>query len=251
MKKTLSFMMALAAVSTGCGKSETPTFSVVGRSSTPALLQSKGISERVGILDCSSPGITCGGSPTMLSMSFYKVWLSANADCSSPVLVADNGSSADAQDVTQGPTLFTGSPAAGTYQCVILQMTDTMSFKVDATAAAISGTNCSSTSATYQMDIYRTGESGWYNEDTGTTMSGSGTAASPGAQSVTIYVSTDITAITRGSVNPRLPLASPLVITEGTTTQTAFVADFNNGVATYSAGGVCTIETGTMAFVKL
>ena len=75
-------------------------------------------------------GGTVVGNPSKVSIGMYAFYLSQNEDCSAPVAMTDNGSTAVVKDFAQNPVLFTGTPAAGTYKCVILRISDAMQRRV-------------------------------------------------------------------------------------------------------------------------
>lgn len=75
-------------------------------------------------------------NPASALVTIYGVAVSPNADCSNAV-VLNYSSSPTAVDFEQTPSLFSGSPSAGTYNCVVLLMSDQLTF----TPAATTG-NC-------------------------------------------------------------------------------------------------------------
>lgn len=96
----------------------------------------------------STTALTVVGSPSHVYLQVSGVYLSAAASCASPVTV-QSYSSAQAKDLIVNPTLATGEPAAGTYQCLVVEVADSISF-----TSTSAGGACSA-GATYAMDIYR------------------------------------------------------------------------------------------------
>lgn len=70
------------------------------------------------------------------TVKLYRAYLSANADCSSPVLFLDGEAEAAGYfevDMAAAPTIGEGTIAEGTYQCVIFKLSDQVTFTPDAT----------------------------------------------------------------------------------------------------------------------
>lgn len=177
------------------------------------------------------------GPASSLTIKLYALYISSNADCSGPVLVQDLGAAGADKDFMTNPVLFEGTPAAGTYQCVMMKMSDVLRMKPGATfGACISGTE-------YVGDIYRAGESDWVDSDLNPIV-GSGTDEVPVDNHVTIFMTRDtVAAIARGiSRNQLVALQSSLVVPG----QTTFHVDASNAVAT--DGVRCGIEKPVMSF---
>lgn len=232
-----------------CGSTTTSTFVVKGSSSDTT----RGAFPR---LADSFALPTTAGSPTVFNLKLFGAYLTTAASCASPfVEVANNGTTGSTFDMVGAPTLFSATPAAATYNCLILHMSDAMTFRPDATAAAAFPSSCStSTDATF--DIYRAGESPAWKDKDMNDITASGTESAPAESSttvsgttipgVTIFASTDPTAVTaRGaSTNQVLTLASAITVTSATTTLT-LVTDFRDKVSENS--GHCWMEAGTLA----
>ncbi len=184
------------------------------------------------------------GSPTELTMQIYAIWISANTDCSSPVLVQDYGSTPVSKDMVANPVLFTGSPASGTYQCLIIKIRDTFSFKPDTTAESnVPGGVCEAGVA-HEMDIYRDGEpdDGQWTDLDGIAIDGTGSMTTAGNDTVYIFASTDSTAVT--TRYPAIALSSALVVPGATT----FYITFEDQFSVAWQGGDCWVEAPTMGF---
>ena len=135
------------------------------------------------------------------------------------------------------PVLFEGTPTAGTYQCVMMKMSDVLNMKPGATfGGCVAGTN-------YSGDIYRAGESDWVDQNLAPVI-GTGTDSLPSDDHVTIFMTRDTAAaMARGISNHQVvPLTSSLVVPG----QTTFRMDASNAVAT--DGIRCGIEPPVMSF---
>ncbi len=177
------------------------------------------------------------GDPSSLSVGMYALYISRNADCSSPVMVEDNGSSAVFKDFVVNPVLFTGTPASGAYQCLMIKMSDVIHFSpATSWGACTAGT-------VYYGDIYRDGEDDWKDKDMAS-IAGHGSDALPVDDRVTIFITRDPSAVeARGaSPNQTIALGSDLVVPGHTTF-------YWNGAGSVSdAGGECGINPGRPSF---
>jgi hypothetical protein len=188
------------------------------------------------------------GDPTSVKINFIAFYVSANADCTGAVEAANLGSPVS-KDLYQSPVLFTGSPAAASYPCVIIKMQDILTFTPDAAAVTAHTPDCAS-GTEYTGEIYRAGQSdsNLWKDETGAaiTATGDGTKAGIGADTVTIFATTTPSAATAGALgvhtNQLLTLTSALVVPG----QTTFVADFSDKVD--GGGGDCGLEKGTFKF---
>ncbi len=196
------------------------------------------------------------GTPTSVKVKTYKVYLAANADCSNPQLIQDKSATADYQDFTGRPTLFSASVTAGSYNCVAIKINDVMKFAPDATAQAASSGVCVAGRET-QFDILKVDDpvENWYDVESGGTTGGQGSYAIPVSQDVFLFITTNRSAVT--ATNPRVdthqlvPLANPLVITASQTTNASFVFDFANRMAVIvdGLGTFCWLEGAAAQFV--
>ncbi len=203
-----------------------------------------------GISTASSglASLATSGSPTYLQMRVYAAYVSASQDCSSPILVEDHGSVGRLVDMYEagGPTLFSGNPGDGTYPCVILKISDTMKFKVDATAVA-DHSACSSVDTEHTFDVYRDGNSddGLNVDLDGAVVDARGTAASPEADVLYLFSSTGSRENIRAngvaiSEYQFVPLNMALTVPS----DLSFYFDMSDGVATHSENSVdyCWLE---------
>jgi len=187
--------------------------------------------------------LVAAGSPTLLSMNVYGIYLSPNEDCTSAVKVLDNGDTAEAINFYGTPTLFSGVVADGSYKCFIIEADDILSYNVDDVAVAAHAA-CVDTATTYSSDLYREGESddGLWKNTAGEGIDATGSNMTPGADRVFFFASTDLSAATNGTLaihpNQGIALGAALVVPGATT----FYADFNNGID--ESGGLCKVEDG-------
>jgi hypothetical protein len=209
MKRVLPFLALVAACSSGSPSAPlTPTFVVKGAPNPLA---------GVPVSATRAPAATAlsvtgpSGDPASITIGVYALWVSANADCSSPELVQDYGTTAQLKDFLQAPTLFTGSPTIARATCVALKISDVIHFKPATTfSACTAGTD-------YAIDIYRsdnTDSTRLWRDVTLATIAASGTDSLPVDNRVTLVLTRDTTAAyTRGFGRGQvLPLGADLVI---------------------------------------
>jgi hypothetical protein len=236
---SLSLLCPAALLLAACSSSPSSpdaSLTVLGSAAAPAGMTSAHRSLQGRSLSFAAAVTT--GDPASVLIGMYALWISPNADCSNAVLVQDYGSSPAVKDFVAGPVLFTGEPAAGTYECIVIKMSDAIDF------SSASAFGACSTGVVYHQDIYREGESDWKDVNL-TTIVGSGTDDAPGDDHVAIVITTDTTAaITRGfSTNQVVPLASPLVVPGSST----FYWNAEGSVTTED-GRPCGLMPGAPAF---
>ncbi len=237
---TVRFGLLISAILlVRCSSDPAPTLTVAtSLSSTTSIIRD------AASRDCGSGGTVCTGSPSTMTMKIYEAYVSLNTDCSSPILVSNFGASG--ADISVGvQNLISANPAAGTYRCLILKMSDNLRFTPNAAAIAAFPGVCTAAVAGSTFDIYRTdsGDNGlWKNLD-GTAITATGSGATAGDNTVYIFATTTPSAVTGGSLhvhtNQTVTLTAPLVVPG----QTTFYVDFANGVT--GSGGICKIEGGT------
>lgn len=177
------------------------------------------------------------GPASSLVLKLYQLHISANADCSSPVLVQDLGATGADRDFMAHPVLFSATPSTGTYQCVMFTMSDVLKVKTATTfGGCVAGTE-------YAGDIYREGESDWLDVN-GNTVIGTGTEEVPVDSHVTIFFTRDpAAAMARGiSEHQVVELQSSLIVPG----QSTFVMNAANAVAT--DGVRCGLEKPEVSF---
>lgn len=205
---TLSAVVGVVACSDG-GTSSSQQLTIYGSSSKPpSQLAVAPATRRVRPSLAMSAMSADSAGPRSMPIVMYALYVSQQADCSSPVLVKDYGSAGEVKDFAAHPILFQAEPEAGTYPCMIFRMSDVLTMTPDRTFGP-----CDSTQ-TYVGDIYRDGESDWIDQD-GNQIVGHGTDDAAGAvdDHVAIFFTTDSTAaLARGvSSHQLVPLGTPLV----------------------------------------
>jgi hypothetical protein len=191
-------------------------------------------------------GALRAGSPSSLKIAIFAYYLSTGADCANPVPLIDYGGDPLIKDVYANPTLFSGNPGEGNYRCVVLKIRDTLRFRPDETAATGA---CGTTESEHTYDLYRSDQMAggtWKNLE-GQQVTAKGALASPEADVVTLFASTDPDeAIAARQLSPSqiIPLAAPIQVPGETT----FYADYENGVLEDS--GVCTLADGLLLGVR-
>jgi hypothetical protein len=225
--------------------STTGTLTIKGSSSASGALWG-------GFMTTNGPPQMLPGTPTSLKVRMQKVYLAANADCTNPVLVQDKGAG-DYQDLVGKPTIFSGSVAAGTYNCLALKISDIMKFTADATAAAASNGVCVA-GRENDFDILKVEQpaENWYDVETGGTIAGAGTYGAAVEQNVFLFISTNPSAVTaanaRVHVHQLVPLVNPVVIKTSQVTNGAFVFDAANRIAV-TQEAFCWLEGAIAQFV--
>jgi len=186
------------------------------------------------------------GNPGSLQIDMYTLYISKSADCSNPVVVQDYGSSPVAKDIVLAPTLFAGSPAAGSYTCIGVKMSDLLHMRPATTFGV-----CDST-VTYPESIYNTNNTN--PADTASFMrdinlqpiAPLGTNANPTAEPVLILFTMDTAAAyTRGFTHGQvIPLGAALTVPSTAT----FVWGGANTVLSDSASATCNVNPGQPTF---
>jgi len=226
-----SSLLSIALILAQCSTTVAPTFTISTSLSGD---------ERSAITrDCDRE--PCTGSPASMKIKLYQAYGALAADCSGPlVTLADHGTTG--QDISIGvDRLVEATPAAGTYNCLILRMSDNLKFVPDSTAIAAFPSTCTGAEATH--DIYRSdsGDAGLWKELDGSAIAGTGTSATPGDNTVVIYQSTSASALAAGTYAPHENQSGVLTSALTVPGQTTFYVDFRNGIAGASN---CRIEGG-------
>jgi hypothetical protein len=242
MKKSLVLLLLGGFIFTGCSD-DAASFKVIGSSSASSRLQ---LADFLPV-----PGRVPSGTPTSFKITLYSAYIATGADCSNPLLIQDYGSAGQEFDMMASPTLFSGTPAAGTYHCLILKFKDNMKFKADATAVA-NHAGCTDTTTEYTFDIYREAgdDDGDWIDLNGVGVDATGSAAAPGADTTFFFGSTSVSAAKANGVtahtNQSGGLASPLVVPG----QTTYYWDATNGIENHveRRANYCWVEEVTSGF---
>jgi hypothetical protein len=160
IQKFAFLMIPFTALSMGCSNlaALSPTYTLTVMGSGSATATSLNLS-RVGssILAGASSG-SPAGSPTSLTVSVSTVYLGTNADCTGLVAQDDYGSTPKNFDLFSTPTLFNGSPDAGSYSCVAIKFGSVVNSEVDSVATAAFGGVCAS-GTSYATELYPSADS--------------------------------------------------------------------------------------------
>jgi hypothetical protein len=188
-------------------------------------------------LASDAPDGALWGPAASVTIHLYALWISNSANCSNPVLVQQHPAAGVDKDFMQHPVLFQGTPANGSYQCVMLQMSDVLRMK-----PATSFGSCVA-NLEYSGDIYREGETDWVDVDLNSVV-GTGTDEAPVDDHVTIFMTrSPEAAMARGiSSNQIVELGSNLIVPG----QSTFVMDASNAVLSW--GGSCGLEKPEISF---
>ncbi len=187
-----------------------------------------------------------------LKLQVYSVMLSTSALCTSPVTVFSSATPTEV-DFLNAPTLGSGNPPDGTYNCVVIKMSDLIKFTPKTSAGL-----CSATTQ-YTADVCRTDNSGTTQapDAVGAPTACTGTDAAPVSDPVYLYLTTNASAGTGGgstfmqpasaSSTNGLHLTAPLVIA-GTATSKFIV----NATGKVGDDGVsCGMNPPVFGFQKL
>jgi hypothetical protein len=221
----------------GCAKDDsttaaaTTTFRLKGSASATASKPGEGLDT-----------LAASGSPTYVAVKILGIWLSENTDCSDPVLVKEN-SAADYVDMTENPTLIEGSPADGTYNCLIVKQSDNIRFKADQTAVDAHA-GCADTDTTYTFDTAREGST--LVDLDGTVTNATGTAATPGEDTQYVFITTDPTALSSPYSDHGMTLTSALEVPGNLTLYVDFTDQISNN--TDDGGNYCWVEQPAVGF---
>jgi hypothetical protein len=152
-----------------------------------------------------------------LKLQVYSVMLSTSPLCTSPITVFSSATPTEV-DFLAAPTLGSGNPPDGTYNCVVIKMSDLIKFTPSMSAGL-----CSATTQ-YTADVCRSDNSGTTQapDAVGAPTVCTGTDAAPVANPVYLYLTTNASAGTGGgntfmqptstSSTDGLNLSAPLVI---------------------------------------
>lgn len=195
-------------------------------------------------------------SPASVFITIYAIGISTAADCSNPTIVSNYGTSGKRFDFAKAPFLGGAQISDGTYNCVILQMSDQITF-----TTSVADGSCAAGS-TYTIDVCRTDNSCNYIPLTisgttgtyGSSTAGTGTGTSVSADKVTLFLSTQSTGngqsggsflqpTTNGSTNG-FNIANPFVVSGSKSG--IFVANFTNKMN--GTGASCDVSPPVFGF---
>ena len=234
--RSLLVVGALGALLSACSSTET----LIDPVDDSGLLTVYGSGAAVAgapLADVGDPEGAEWGAAGSLTIHLYALWISHAADCSNPVLVQQHPAAGVDKDFMQSPVLFQGTPATGSYQCVMMKMSDVLRMRPATTFGSCDA------SVEYVGDIYRDGETDWVDQDLNPIV-GTGSDETPTDDHVTIFMTrSPSAAMARGiSENQVVELGSNLIVPG----QSTFVMDASHAVLSYQ--GQCGIEKPEISF---
>lgn len=189
-----------------------------------------------------------------LKLQVYSVMLSTSPLCSNPYTVFSSTTPTEV-DFLATPTLGSGNPPDGRYECVIIKMSDIIKFTPKSSEGlCLAGTE-------YKSDVCRSDNGGMTQapDAVGAPTACSGTDAGPVADPVYLYLTTNTSAGVKGGngntfMQPAdvasangLNLTAPLLI--GGTSRSKFVVNATGKVG--SDGVSCGMDPPVFGFAKL
>lgn len=186
-----------------------------------------------------------------LKLKVYSIMLSTSSLCTSPITVFSSAVPTEV-DFLASPTLGSGNPADGTYNCVIIKMSDNIKFKpTTSSGSCVSGVE-------YVNDVCRSDNGGTTQapDAVGAATSCTGTDPLPVPDIVHLYLTTNALAGTGGntflqptssSSTNGIKLISPLVVAG--TAKSKFVV--NAAGAVDGSNSTCGMNPPAFGFVKL
>lgn len=200
----------------------------------------------LGLLLLGTNALATTGASS-LKLQVYSVMLSTSPQCTSPVTVFSSSAPTEV-DFLATPTLGSGNPADGSYNCVIIKMLDTIKFK----PSANDGASCVATTE-YTTDVCQSGESTLAPDASGTA-----TACTSGqADVVYLYLTTArigsggghafLQPLPPNSTSYGVTLSGPLVISG--TASSKFVVNAAGKVD--GSAGSCGMNAPAFGFQKL
>lgn len=173
-------VLSSAVLATACGKKS---------DDTTAVAQSK-------MTIKGGASLTLGGNASKATMTINEFLVSKSDTCSDPVLIykSDEGK---VVDMMAGPEIGSGSIGNGTYPCIMLVMSDNISFTPETTSGA-----CVAETA-YTIDVFR--PQGETYKPTGTLPDGTAVSGTTEKQKMAIYISTLSTTSGGDGSNPFAP----------------------------------------------
>jgi hypothetical protein len=197
-------------------------------------------------------GQMVGKDPASLKVKILGVYASTSPQCTNPINVFLKPT-ADYVDLLQGPALGGGDLPDGTYECVIIKMSDVIKHTPKETdSSCVAGIE-------YSGEVCRAGGDGGLAtslDGSAIPCTGDGTAKGVGDDTLFMFMTTDPGASdgNRAFEHPLvagdgkgIKLGSPLVISS--TTKAKFVVDASGGVV--AGGGECGINPPKFRFEKL
>jgi hypothetical protein len=192
-----------------------------------------------GILLAAEPALATV-NPVLVEIKVREMRLSPNADCSNSIRVFSNPAGTP-QDFTQGPTLGTGVVPNGTYRCMLINMSDHVTYKPAATEG-----DCNA-SVEYTRDLFLAGTTSVSPD--GVSIPGQGTDSFTNTVEDFPWAYFAIGGTLTGSCfdpNSKCPLSAAAVVTSDR--NLTFVANFDGKIDGINYPGECELEPPDFSF---
>lgn len=136
--------------------------------------------ERVTLTISGASSLSLGGDTEQATLKAYEFWIAKNSDCSSAVQVFEDEDGKEV-DMNQGPEIGSGEVETGTYNCVIMVMSDTLKFTPKTTSGVCTA------GEEFSLDVFQS-----RGEDVADAVLPDGTTveAEASEQKVAVYIST-------------------------------------------------------------
>lgn len=185
-----------------------------------------------------------------------RLWLLPDASCEPEAgktladYLTENRTEFVEFNMVDNPTMFSAAPAVGTYNCMIMEMSDIIQFRPDMVAQNAHGIEHCDESKNYYFDIFH-GSNVWYNPVTDKDDAPSGTdqyatAADyeTGYQAVYMFATTAPGQVTSIHANAQtMDLTAAIVIADETSKELTFVLNTKDKITEgYSTVDTCSME---------
>lgn len=242
----------------GCGGSTSENVSIKGAGIS--------LSSSNSVVDPGVFAATNEIDPDVVKIKVYKVAFSFSEECTDLQTVFDNGDSPETKNFLDSPTLGSGSLDDGTYNCVVIEMSDQVTFSpVEDSDTVVDSNPICEDAKEYTIDVCRAdnGDAETTKLIDGTTVNCAGDQDTKVNDRIAIYISTLSTteplqpgkefneeanafiAPTQDSKEDGFKLENALVVSGSS--EMSFVADFTGRVAE-EGGNTCGVESPNWGF---
>lgn len=143
----------------------------------------KAILLSIGLILGNVSAFAAGVDASSAKVTMYGAWISANADCSAPLVELFTSEAGKEVDIVAGDTIAEKAVTSGTYKCLVIKMNDHVKFKPASTQSpCTAGTE-------YTLDTCRSGNSVDTSTDALTGASIPCTTSSTTGDKVFLYIS--------------------------------------------------------------
>ena len=204
------------------------------------------------------------GTPTAMFIKVKRLWLLPAASCAPAAgkvladYLVENRSDFAEFDMVSAPTLFSGAPAAGTYNCMILELSDIIKFRPDRVAQDAHTVAKCNVELDYYFDIFTESQPYWYNPVTDTDDTATGvdqyateTDYASNYQAVYQFATTDADAVTALHPNAQAMVLTAPIVLSGEAVDVNFILDTRDKItAGYSTVDTCSLEQPTITVTE-